>query len=239
MYKRILLKLSGEAIKDDKQNQIINVKELENIARVIKSLHDEKIDICVVIGAGNIWRGKLAKEIHINPVPADFMGMMGTVINAVALSSNLNNQGVPAVVFSAIPEIPNVTKKYEISDVLKSFEEGKVCFLAGGTGKPFYTTDTAAALRACELDCDAIFMGKNGVDGVYDKNPAEFKDAKFLKEVTYSSMLKNKLQIIDLSAVELLQDKNIDVRIFSMSDPNNFLKVAKGEDIGTTLKKGE
>ena len=118
-------------------------------------------------------------------------------------------------------------------------EEGKVVFLAGGTGKPFFTTDTAATLRALETKCEAIFMGKNGVEGVYDKDPSKYSDAKFIKEISYQEILDKKLQIMDLSAVELIKEEDLQIRVFSMSDPNNFVKVAMGEDIGTTCKKGE
>ena len=239
MYKRILLKLSGEALKDNAENQIVSADAIKTFASIIKKLHEEGFEVGVVIGAGNIWRGKFAKTVNIEPIPADYMGMLGTVINAVMMSSNLKNSGVPTIVYSAVPAIEGVTETYDIESARQSLSEGKVCFFAGGTGKPFYTTDTAASLRASELDFDAILIGKNGVDGVYDKDPRENSNAVFLKKVTYQYMLENKLQIIDLSAVKLIKDRNIDVRIFSMQDPDNFIKVAHGEDIGTTLIKGE
>ena len=239
MYKRVLLKLSGEALKDEHAMQILNVNCVEQIALMMKELHDKGVQIAVVIGAGNIWRGKLAEEIGIERVPADFMGMMGTVINAVALSSALKKIGVESVVFSALPAIEGVTVEYSPELATEAMEHGRIVFLAGGTGKPFFTTDTAATLRALETKCEAIFMGKNGVKGLYDKDPTVHKDAKFIPEITYPEIIDKKLQIMDLSAVELIKDQDIEIRIFSMSDPQNFIKVAMGENIGTVCKKGE
>lgn len=239
MYKRVLLKLSGEALKEKSGLQIIDVKNLDKMAQVISSIHEEGVQIAVVIGAGNIWRGKLASAIGIDPKQADYMGMLGTVINAVALSSNLKKHGVDSVVYSAIPAIEGVTVTYEREAANRSLEEGKVVFLSGGTGKPFYTTDTAATLRAIELNIDAILMGKNGVDGVYDKDPTVYDDAKFIKDITFEEMLKSNLQIMDTSAIELIKDKNIEIRVFSMENPRNFAKVCAGDPMGTTCKKGE
>ena len=239
MYKRVLLKLSGEALKDENAMQILNVSCVNQMAQMMKSLHDEGVQIAVVIGAGNIWRGNLAPGIGIERAPADYMGMLGTVMNAVAMSSSLQRLGVPSVVFSALPEIPSITTTYTPEAAIKAMEEGKVVFLSGGTGLPFYTTDTAATMRAIETNCEAIFMGKNGVDGIFDKDPTKFEDAKFIPFITYDEILKMKLQIMDLSAVELIKDKDVVIRIFSMSDPQNFIRVAKGENIGSTCKKGE
>ena len=239
MYKRILLKLSGEALKDENHQQIFDVAHLEGLTGVIKELHDNGVEVAIVVGAGNIWRGKLADMVGIEPIPADFMGMLGTVINAVAMASNLKKKGVDAVVYSAVPAIKDVTYAYDKDAANKDLAEGKVVFLAGGTGKPFFTTDTAAALRAVELDCKAILMGKNGVDGIYTDDPTKNKKAEFIKTITFKEILERKLQVMDLSAVELIKNSNIDVRVFSMAEPNNFLRVVNGEDIGTTVKKGE
>ena len=239
MYKRVLLKLSGEALKDHDALQILNTERVNQFAEAMKKLHDKGVQICVVIGAGNIWRGNLAEGVGIERASADYMGMMGTVMNAVAMSSALKKAGVDSVVFSALPPIDTISVAYSKEAAIKAMEEGKVAFLAGGTGKPFFTTDTAATLRALETKCEAIFMGKNGVEGVYDKDPTKYADAKFIKEITYQEILDKRLQIMDLTAVELIKDDNIQIRVFSMSNPDNFVKVAMGEDIGTTCKKGE
>lgn len=236
-YKRVLLKLSGEALKHDNGEQIIDSKYLISIANIIKSMHDEGIEIAIVIGAGNIYRGKLATEIGIDRVKGDFMGMMGTVINALAVSSALNNLNVDNIVYSALADINGITPLYNKESVDKSLKEGKVVFLSGGTGKPYFTTDTACTLYASELNMDALLVAKNGVNGVYSDDPNKNKDAKFIKTITFNEMIQNKLQIMDLSAIELIKDKDIDVRIFSMDNPSNFLDVIHGIDIGTTCKK--
>ncbi|MCQ2776459.1 MAG: UMP kinase [Bacilli bacterium] len=234
-YKRVLLKLSGEAIKE-KDPSIFCVEKLNEITDMIKEM-SKTTQVCVVIGAGNIWRGRIAEQVGLERIPADFMGMLGTVINGVALSSNLTNKGVETLVTSAVPAIEGVSVAYtpEVAD--KAMNEGKVVFLAGGTGKPLLTTDTAAAMRAIELNCDAILMGKNGVEGVFDSDPKVNPNAKFIEKLTFTQMKEMKLKVIDEQATELLCDKDIDVRVFSMDDVNNFIRVANGETIGTILSK--
>lgn len=238
MYKRLLLKLSGEALKDNDPS-ILSGKTIKEFAKVIKNLHDNGFEICVVIGAGNIWRGKIAEEVGLDRVPADFMGMMGTIINAVALSNALKNIDVPTLVTSALPEIPEIDTNYSPELAIKAMEEGKVVFLAGGTGKPYFSTDTAATMRAIETNCDVILVGKNGVEGIYSADPNKDPNAKFIKTITFDEILNLNLQIMDISAIELIKDKNIQIRIFSMSNPENFLKVANGEDIGSVCKRKE
>jgi len=237
MYKRVLLKLSGEALGVKDSANIIDIDCLNSICEKIKILHDQGLEIAIVIGAGNIWRGKIAEKIGIDRVQADYMGMMGTVINAVAMSSALNRMGVESVVYSAIPEIKDVTIAYDADKVKRDLSKGKICFLAGGTGKPFFTTDTASTLRAIEVECDAILMAKNGVRGVYDKDPRVYEDAKFLPEVTYQEMIDMNIQIMDQTAIELIKNTNIIILVFSMQDVNNFQKAARGENAGTICKK--
>ena len=238
MYKRVLLKFSGEALKGN-SHAIVDSEIMKGLAKMIAEMKNEGTQVCIVIGAGNIWRGKIASENGLERVPADYMGMLGTVINAVTMSSVLKNINVESLVTSAVPAIDGVTVTYspEIAD--KAMNEGKVVFLSGGTGKPFFTTDTAATMRAIELNCDAIWIGKNGVDGIYDDNPATNPNAKFISEITFNEIIKRNLQVMDISAIELIKDKDIDVRVFSMEDPTNFIRVAKGESLGTTCKKGE
>ena len=239
MYKRVLLKLSGEALDEKNSDNILDVNCLRSVCEKIKILHDDGLEIAVVIGAGNIWRGKIAEKVGIERVPADFMGMLGTVINAVAMSSVLKNMGLESVVYSAVPEIKGVTIDYNADKVKSDLSQGKICFLAGGTGKPFFTTDTAAALRAIETECDAILMGKNGVKGVYDKDPTVYSDATFYPEITYAKMRELNLQVMDQSAIELLEKTDIQILVFSMQNPENFERAAKGENVGTICKKGE
>ena len=236
-YKRVLLKLSGEALKEN-SDAILSADALNNMAEMIKKIYQNGVQICVVIGAGNIWRGKIAKDAGMDQYEADYMGMMGTVINAVALGARLKVLGVDSLVTSAIGPVPEVNVPYSIETANKAMNEGKVVFLSGGTGKPYCSTDTAAAMRAVELNVDAILMGKNGVEGVYDKDPRTNNDAKFFPVITYSEMIKLNLQIMDQSALELIKDKNIQVRVFRM-DAANFVKAAKGENVGTICQKGE
>ena len=236
-YKRVLLKLSGEALKEN-SDAILSGEALKNMAEMIKKIHEAGIQICVVIGAGNIWRGKVAKDAGMDQFEADYMGMMGTVINAVALGAKLKLLGVESLVTSAIGPVPEVNVPYSAEVADKAMNEGKVVFLSGGTGKPYCTTDTAAAMRAVELNVDAILMGKNGVEGVYDKDPRANKDAKFFPVITFEEMLKQNLQIMDISAIQLIKDKDIQVRVFRM-DAANFIAAAKGENIGTVCHKGE
>ena len=239
MYKRVLLKLSGESIKSDSE-LIIDGGFVKQIAEMIVKLHNQGIQIGVVIGAGNIFRGKIAEDVGIERVPADFMGMMGTVMNAIAVSSALKQLGVESVVFSALPAIKDITVDYDENAAKFALNEGKVAFLAGGTGKPYFSTDTAATMRALELNCDAIFMGKNGVVGIYDDDPRTNPNAKFIKDITYDEIIEKKLAVMDLTAVELIKDKDIDIRVFSMTDLDNFVRVVNGEDIGTTChRKGK
>ena len=236
-YKRVLLKLSGEALKEN-SDAILSADALDNMAHMVKAIYDAGVQICIVIGAGNIWRGKIAKDAGMEQFEADYMGMMGTVINAVALSAKLKLLGVPSLVTTAIGPVPEVNTPYSVEVADKAMNEGKVVFLSGGTGKPYFTTDTAATMRAIELNVDAILMGKNGVEGVYDKDPRKDPTAKFFPLITYQEMIKLNLQIMDQTALELIKDKNIKVRVFRM-DANNFIKAAKGEDVGTVCQKGE
>ena len=239
MYKRVLLKLSGESLKGDSP-LILDSGFVDGVARMLASLNKKGIQLAIVIGGGNVWRGRIAEEIGIERVPADFMGMLGTVMNAVAMASALKKYDVKSTVYSALPALEGITVSYNQEQANKDLEDNKIVFLSGGTGKPFFTTDTAATMRAIELNCEAILMGKNGVLGVYDDDPRKNKNAKFIKDITYDEILEKKLSVMDETAVKLIQDKNIDIRVFSMSDLENFNRVISGEDIGTTChRKGK
>lgn len=237
MYKRILLKISGESIADKEKNQTINCEKLTHIASIIKDLTNKGIQVGIVIGAGNIWRGKFASKLNIDPAEADYMGMCGTVINAVALANALKTQGINAYAMSAI-NIDPITIPFDENKAKEILDKGGAIVFGGGTGKPFFTTDTAATLRAIQIDADLICMAKYGVDGVYTDDPNKNPDAKFIEKLTFKEILDKKLQIMDLSAVELIKDKDIEVRVFNMDDPKNIEKVVNGEKIGTILKRG-
>ena len=237
MYKRILIKLSGEALAGDKSNGILDPEALLSISKVIKEIAQTGTEVCVVIGAGNICRGSLVEKSGIERVTGDKMGMLGTVINSFALANTLQNNQQNAVVLSAVPmETFTPTFSKELAD--KYLKEKTVVVFGGGTGKPFFTTDTCATLRAIEVGCDAILIAKNGVDGIYSDDPRVNKDAYMFKEITCSEIIAKNLKVMDLTAVEMLKDQNIDVRVFNMQNPDNFLKVVRKEDVGTTIKRG-
>ena len=235
-YKRVLVKLSGEALKDKKEQQIIDAKMLDKVAEAIKLLVDEKVQVAIVVGAGNIFRGKLANEIGIEHSVADYMGMLGTIINSLALQSALENAGLDCRVMSSI-EVDAVCEKYIRRKAISHLKKGIVTIFAGGTGNPYFTTDTTATLRAIEINADAILMAKNGVDGVYDKDPTKNPDAKLIKKITFGELYEKNLGVMDHTAVAMMLGQNIDIRVFSMDDPNNFKRVLEGENIGTILKE--
>jgi uridylate kinase len=235
-FKRVLVKLSGEALKDETSEQILSADKLQKIAKAIKAIKDEGTDVCVVVGAGNIWRGKLANTIGIDPAPADYMGMLGTVINGMAISSALEKEDIDNRVMSSI-DIRQVAEPYIYKKALAHLEKGRVVIFVGGTGNPFFTTDTTAALRAKEMGCEAILMAKNGVDGVYTADPKKDKKATLIKKITYQELLKQNLKVMDSTAVALIRDSDIVIRVFSMDDDSNFVKVVRGEDVGTLIQK--
>ncbi len=237
-YKRVLLKLSGEALADKNNNMILENYSLDQVAASIKLMVDKGMEVAVVVGAGNIWRGKLAKQIGIERSTADYMGMLGTIINALALQSAIEKTGIGCRVLSAL-EIKAVAETYIRRRAIRHLEKGRVVIFAGGTGNPYFTTDTCATLRAMEIEADAILMAKNGVDGVYTADPKVDKNAQFIKTITFDEMLKRELRVMDPTAIALLKDNQIEIRVFDMNEPTNIEKLINGEDIGTTIIKGE
>ena len=237
MYKRILIKLSGEALSGDGKSGILDSEALFNTCRSIKSIYDEGVQISIVIGAGNICRGGLIEKTGFDRVTGDYMGMLGTVINSFAIKETLVKLGAKAVVLSAV-KMEQFAETYspELADDYLS--KGYVVVFGGGTGKPFFTTDTCATLRAIETNSDAILIAKNGVDGIYDDDPRVNKNAKIYKEINCSTILEKKLKVMDLSAIELLKDQDIDVCVFNAQNTDNFVKVVRGEKLGTIVKKG-
>ena len=195
------------------------------------------VEVSIVIGAGNICRGSLVEKTGMDRVTGDYMGMLGTVINSFAMMDALKRLGKNAVVLSAV-EMERFTPTYtpELAD--KLLKEKTIVIFGGGTGKPFFSTDTCATLRAIETKANAILIAKNGVDGIYDDDPRINKNAKMFTSIKCSEILERKLKVMDLTAVEMLVDKDIDVRVFNMQNSSNFEKVARGENIGTTIMKG-
>ena len=233
-YKKVILKLSGEAIADS-SNSILNPKKLSDIVSLIETLFKCGVKVGVVIGAGNIFRGRIAVDNGIDTESGDYMGMIGTVINLKAISSLWNQRNIPNVLYSAL-NVENVTKHYDVKIAKKEYENS-VVLLAGGIGKPNFTTDTCAALRAVELDAELILAGKYGVKGVYDKDPRLYKDAKFLKKLTYQEVLDMDLKVMDKTAISLLLHSNVITKVFSMDDMNNFILAIEDKDIGTIIKE--
>lgn len=233
-YKRVILKISGEALKKDDDEAIFSNDLIIEIISRVKELLDLGIQVGIVVGAGNIWRGNRASELGMDGADADDMGMIATWINSLALRSVLQKHGIKAKAFSSVP-VPKFLDYYTKRDALIALDEGYVNIYGGGTSNPFFTTDSAAALRALETRCDAILMAKNGVEGVYTADPRVDKNAKLIKTLTYQEILDKSLKVMDATAASLLLNSNIETRVFKM-EPDNFIKVVKGEDIGTTLK---
>ncbi|MBU2524651.1 UMP kinase [Patescibacteria group bacterium] len=232
-YKKVLLKLSGEMLLGN-QDKGIDFEVLEELCGVIKNVQNSGVKVGVVLGAGNIWRYRDSKDSKIARVKSDQIGMMGTIINALAMAGKLESMGAKATAFSAI-EVPDVCETYTVRRAVRLFEEGQIVVLAGGTGNPFFTTDSAAALRALELNCDALLKGTK-VDGIYDSDPVKNPDAKFYKTITFSEVLEKDLKVMDAAAISLCRDNNMPVKVFSIQDFGNIKRVVEGEDIGSTVQ---
>jgi uridylate kinase len=236
--KRIVIKLSGEALANTQEKTILEALHLSTVAKAIKTIQGEGLEVAVVIGAGNIWRGKLAQTIGIESSTADYMGMLGTIINSLALQSALENEGVQCRVLSSI-HVEQVAENYIRRRAIRHLEKGRVVIFAGGTGSPYFSTDTTASLRAMEIHADTIFMAKNGVAGVYDSDPKTNPNAKLIQHLTFDDMLNKKLAVMDLTAVSLIKDSAIVIRVFDMKDTKNLHQVIKDQSIGTTIQKGD
>ena len=235
-YKTVILKLSGEALHDSNSNSILDAKKLNDIGKLVQELISLNVRVGIVTGAGNIFRGRIAHEAGIKVVDGDYMGMVGTVINCKAISSILDKLGIKNVLYSALA-VEDVAIKFDEKDAINKLNDGYVLIFAGGLGRPGITTDSTAAKRAIQINADAILAGKNGVDGVYNKDPNKYNDAKFLKSLTYQQVLDMDLKVMDIGAIEILKQSEVETRVFSMEDINNFIKVVQGEELGTTITK--
>ncbi len=232
-YKRVLLKLSGEALAGD-QGKGINPPEILKVAEEIKEVHDLGVQIAIVVGGGNMWRGEAGAEIGMERAQADYIGMLGTVMNALALQDSLESVGVPTRVQTAI-EMRQVAEPYIRRKAIRHLEKGRIVIFAAGTGSPYFSTDTTAALRAAEIEADAILMAKNGVDGVYNADPKKDKTAVKFEELTHRDVINKGLRIMDSTASTLSMDNDIDLVVFNMNQPGNIKRVVFGENIGTTV----
>ena len=230
-FKRVLLKISGEALMGD-QGYGLHPPTVERIAAEVKTVYELGAEICMVIGGGNIFRGLQGSAQGMERTTADYMGMLATVMNALAMQSSLEGQGIHTRVVSAIP-MDQVCEPYIRRRAVRHLEKKRVVIFAAGTGNPYFTTDTAATLRASEMACEAIFKGTQ-VDGIYNKDPKQHKDAVRYTSVTYDEVLQKRLKVMDASAIALARDNNLPIIVFSLDEPGGFKGILSGN--GTYTK---
>ena len=231
-YKRVMLKLSGEALAGE-NGFGIDFNIAMNIAKAVKELVDMGIEVGAVVGGGNIWRGRSGEGM--DRTTADYMGMLATSINALALQDSLESLGVDTRVQTAI-EMKEIAEPYIRRRAMRHLEKGRVVIFGAGTGNPYFSTDTAAALRAAEIEADVILLAKK-VDGVYDKDPHKYSDAKKYDTLSYIEVLEQGLQVMDSTATSLCMDNNIPILVFALDNPENIKRVVLGENIGTIVSK--
>ncbi len=230
VYKRVLLKLSGEALKSGAD--LFDFDKVKETAEIIREMHDLGTEIGVVIGAGNIWRGRQGPAANMDAVTADQMGMLGTVINCLCVADALRKAGLDAVVQSAV-DMNRFCEPFNAMAARRHLAEGRVVLFAAGSGNPFFSTDTAVALRAIEMQVDAILMAKN-IDGVYTADPNKDPNARLIKDITYRDALARNLKVMDAAAFALCAENALPmVRVFGLDDPRNLIRVLEGSDIGT------
>lgn len=234
-YKRVVLKLSGEALAGEAGHGI-NPSEIRKVAEEIKEVHDLGVEIAIVVGGGNMWRGEAGAAMGMERAQADYIGMLGTVMNALALQDNLESVGVPTRVQTAI-EMRQVAEPYIRRKAVRHLEKGRIVIFAAGTGSPYFSTDTTAALRASEINADVILMAKNGVDGVYSADPRQDENAVKYDNLTHLDIINKGLNVMDTTASSLSMDNDIPLVVFNMNKHGNIKKVVVGENIGTTVTK--
>lgn len=236
MYNRVVLKLSGEALAG--VGQTYNPQVLKELALEIKALHDLGVEVGIVVGGGNLMRGKKDSPLTIDRVSKDNMGMLATVMNGIAIQGALENIGLDTRLMTSI-EMKQIAEPYIVRRAIRHLEKGRVVIFGAGTGSPFFSTDTLAALRASEIKADVILMAKNGVDGVYNDDPKLNDKAVKYTTLTYMDMIRENLQVMDTTATSMCMENDIDLVVFNMNEPGNILKAAKQEVNGTTISKGE
>lgn len=232
-YKRVLLKVSGEALAGD-AGRGLDFDVIDSVCDAIARCNKAGIEIGVVVGGGNFWRGRTSGRME--RTLADKIGMLATVMNALAVSDKLAQLGVPSEVFSSI-EMPKVAPVFDRKAALAAMEAGKVAVFGGGTGNPFFSTDTATALRAVEVSADVMFKATM-VDGVYDKDPHKYTDAKKYDTLTFSKVLEDQLAVMDGTAATLCRDNRLPILVFDLADPDNIARAVQGENVGTLVYEG-
>ncbi|WBW50668.1 UMP kinase [Peptoniphilus equinus] len=230
-YKRVVLKLSGEALAGAQESGI-DLNVVRSISKQIKTIHDMGVETAVVVGGGNFWRGR---DADMDRATSDYMGMLGTVINALAFQDALENIDVMTRVQTAI-EMKDVAEPYIRRRAMRHLEKGRVVIFAAGTGMPYFSTDTTAALRAAEIDAEVILIAKKGVDGIYDSDPNINPDAKKFDELTYLEILNKELKIMDTTATSLCMDNKIPLVVFGIDEDNSIVSVVSGSDMGTKVR---
>ncbi|HFI0106927.1 TPA: UMP kinase [Streptococcus suis] len=232
-YERILIKLSGEALAGER-GVGIDIQTVQAMAKEIQEVAESGVQIALVIGGGNLWRGEPAAEAGMDRVQADYTGMLGTVMNALVMADSLKQLGVDTRVQTAIA-MQSVAEPYIRGRALRHLEKGRIVIFGAGIGSPYFSTDTTAALRAAEIEADAILMAKNGVDGVYNADPKKDANAIKFNELTHREVISRGLKIMDATASTLSMDNDIDLVVFNMNEPGNIKRVVFGEQIGTTV----
>jgi uridylate kinase len=232
-YKRILLKLSGEVFAGDRKSGI-DPKITEAIAREVKDVIDLGVEVGIVLGGGNLFRGAAASVNGMDRATGDYIGMLATIMNGMAFQSALESVGCPARIQSAIP-MQTVVEPYIRGKALNHLEKGRAVIFAGGTGNPYFTTDTTAALRAAEINAEVVLKATK-VDGIYSADPMKDSTAQFIPEITYAEALQRGLKVMDATAITLCMENNIPLQVFNMTTPGNILKVVKGEKIGSLVR---
>ncbi|SIS37547.1 UMP kinase [Salimicrobium flavidum] len=233
-YDRIVLKLSGEALSGE-DGFGIEPKIIKSVAQQIKDVAELGVEVAVVVGGGNIWRGKVGSQMGMDRANADYMGMLATVMNSLALQDSLENIGIPTRVQTSI-EMRQVAEPYIRRKAIRHLEKKRVVIFAAGTGNPYFSTDTTAALRAAEVEADVILMAKNNVDGVYTSDPTLNADARKYDRLSYMDVLNEGLGVMDSTASSLCMDNDIDLLVFSIMEEGNIKKAVLGEDIGTLVR---
>ncbi len=233
-YKRIVLKLSGEALAGEKGFGI-NPPVIKKIAEEIKDVYNQGIQIAVVVGGGNMWRGEAGAEMGMERSQADYIGMLSTVMNGLALQDNLETAGVSTRLQTSI-EMKQIAEPYIRRKAVRHLEKGRIVIFSGGTGNPYFSTDTAAVLRAAEIDADAILMAKNGTDGIYSADPNKDKNAVKFDKLTQKQILDKGLNVMDSTASSLSMDNDIPLVVFNLNEPGNIKRVVEGQNIGTIVE---
>lgn len=234
MYKRVLLKLSGEALSNGKDNPFYE-EHLQNVALEVKSAVEAGVQVAIVVGGGNLYRGKIGVSLGMDRATGDYMGMLATAMNALAISNALTKNEVKNVVMTSI-EMKGLAEHFTASSAIKALEKGKVVIFGGGTGHPYFSTDTCSALRALETKCEVILMAKNGVDGVYNCDPRVNKNAVKYDTITYQEVIEQDLQVMDQTATSLCKDNKMPLVVFNMNEKGNIYKACCGQINGTLVK---